>query len=191
MGGQQYADVEKTKVPCVVLPGIECYGERKFLREGIPCIKYTLFPFTFFLIVFSANHCFSPKQIYWSLFYYNAYLQHPARIPGHWQVLPWPDGHCRFVPLVYYYPIWFFHKRNRVRVLDLSGKFESSCFRQMCPVFKTKDAKEIEKFDHLFSLTVGKLLTLGGVGIWWIVDVVLLVSGGLTPEDGSNWVPYM
>nr|CAG4645261.1 EOG090X0IT6 [Leptodora kindtii] len=38
---------------------------------------------------------------------------------------------------------------------------------------------------------VGKLLTLGGVGIWWIVDIVLLVSGGLTPEDGSNWVPYL
>lgn len=37
---------------------------------------------------------------------------------------------------------------------------------------------------------VGKLLTLGGVGIWWIVDVVLLVTGNLTPEDGSNWVPY-
>jgi len=37
---------------------------------------------------------------------------------------------------------------------------------------------------------VGKLLTLGGVGIWWIVDIVLLVTGNLTPEDGSNWVPY-
>jgi len=38
---------------------------------------------------------------------------------------------------------------------------------------------------------VGKLLTLGGVGIWWIVDIVLLISGGLMPEDGSNWVPFM
>ncbi|KAF8793522.1 TM2 domain-containing protein 2-like [Argiope bruennichi] len=37
---------------------------------------------------------------------------------------------------------------------------------------------------------VGKLLTLGGMGIWWIVDVVLLVTGNLTPDDGSNWVPY-
>lgn len=37
---------------------------------------------------------------------------------------------------------------------------------------------------------VGKLLTLGGVGIWWIVDIVLLVNGMLTPDDGSNWVPY-
>ncbi|CAL1262245.1 unnamed protein product [Larinioides sclopetarius] len=37
---------------------------------------------------------------------------------------------------------------------------------------------------------VGKLLTLGGMGIWWIVDIVLLVTGNLTPDDGSNWVPY-
>lgn len=36
---------------------------------------------------------------------------------------------------------------------------------------------------------VGKLLTLGGVGIWWIVDIVLLVTNNLLPEDGSNWVP--
>lgn len=38
---------------------------------------------------------------------------------------------------------------------------------------------------------VGKLLTLGGIGIWWIVDIVLLVTGGLMPMDGSNWVPYV
>ena len=37
---------------------------------------------------------------------------------------------------------------------------------------------------------VGKLLTLGGVGIWWIVDIVLLVTGVLRPVDGSNWEPY-
>lgn len=34
---------------------------------------------------------------------------------------------------------------------------------------------------------VGKLLTMGGVGIWWIVDIVLLITGSLMPEDGSNW----
>lgn len=34
---------------------------------------------------------------------------------------------------------------------------------------------------------VGKLLTLGGLGIWWIIDVVLLVTNNLLPEDGSNW----
>lgn len=34
---------------------------------------------------------------------------------------------------------------------------------------------------------VGKLLTLGGLGIWWIIDVILLVTNNLLPEDGSNW----
>ena len=43
MGGQRYEDVEKTKVECTVLPGIECYGERKFLRDGFPCVKYMPF----------------------------------------------------------------------------------------------------------------------------------------------------
>lgn len=37
---------------------------------------------------------------------------------------------------------------------------------------------------------VGKLLTVGGVGIWWVVDVILLVTNGLLPEDGSNWEMY-
>lgn len=38
---------------------------------------------------------------------------------------------------------------------------------------------------------VGKLLTLGGLGIWWIVDVILIVTNSLLPEDGSNWNPYV
>ena len=38
---------------------------------------------------------------------------------------------------------------------------------------------------------VGKLLTLGGVGIWWVVDIGLLITGGLTPDDGSNWMPIV
>ena len=38
---------------------------------------------------------------------------------------------------------------------------------------------------------VGKLLTLGGIGIWWLVDIVLLVTGFLQPEDSSNWNPYV
>jgi len=37
---------------------------------------------------------------------------------------------------------------------------------------------------------VGKLLTLGGLGIWWIVDIMLLISGDLRPEDNTNWIPY-
>lgn len=38
---------------------------------------------------------------------------------------------------------------------------------------------------------VGKLLTLGGVGIWWIVDIVLLITNNLMPEDGSNYNPHV
>lgn len=40
-GGVNYEDVEKTKVTCQVLEGIECSGDRNFLRDGVPCIKYT------------------------------------------------------------------------------------------------------------------------------------------------------
>ncbi|EDV20095.1 uncharacterized protein TRIADDRAFT_32584 [Trichoplax adhaerens] len=36
----------------------------------------------------------------------------------------------------------------------------------------------------------GKLLTIGGLGIWWIVDIILLITGDLMPSDGSNWNPY-
>ncbi|MBN3316467.1 TM2D2 protein, partial [Atractosteus spatula] len=37
---------------------------------------------------------------------------------------------------------------------------------------------------------VGKLLTLGGLGIWWFVDLILLITGGLMPSDGSNWCTF-
>lgn len=40
------------------------------------------------------------------------------------------------------------------------------------------------------GIVVGKLLILGGVGIWWIVDIVFLVNGMLILDDGSNWVLY-
>lgn len=35
------------------------------------------------------------------------------------------------------------------------------------------------------GIAVMKLLTLGGLGLWWIIDIVLLVSNNLTAED--NW----
>ncbi|XP_034026910.1 TM2 domain-containing protein 2 [Thalassophryne amazonica] len=37
---------------------------------------------------------------------------------------------------------------------------------------------------------VGKLLTLGGLGIWWFVDLILLITGSLMPSDYSNWCTY-
>lgn len=38
---------------------------------------------------------------------------------------------------------------------------------------------------------VGKLLTIGGFGIWWLIDIILLITGQLMPEDGSSWIPYV
>jgi hypothetical protein len=38
---------------------------------------------------------------------------------------------------------------------------------------------------------VGKLLTLGGLGLWYLIDIIFLITGNLTPEDGSNWLTYV
>lgn len=57
------------------------------------------------------------------------------------------------------------------------------------------------------AIAVGKLMTLGGLGVWyvlaiffsklyrkenfrWIIDICLLVTGNLMPADDSNWEPY-
>jgi len=37
---------------------------------------------------------------------------------------------------------------------------------------------------------VGKLLTLGGLGIWWLIDTILLIVGVYRPADSSNWEIY-
>lgn len=108
-GGQRWEDVEFTKVCCRALDCIECRGERTFLRDGYPCIKYT-------------NHYFLTTLLY--------------------SVLLGFLGLDRFC-------------------LGHTGT------------------------------AVAKLMSLGGLGIWWIVDVILLVSGQLRPEDESNWVPFV
>ena len=36
-------------------------------------------------------------------------------------------------------------------------------------------------------LGIAKLLTLGGVGVWWIVDVFLLLTGNVQPNNGYSW----
>ena len=108
-GGSRYEDVEKTKVPCTVLPDIECCGSKTFFREGVPCIKYS-------------DHYFATTLLY--------------------SILLGFLGMDRF------------------------------CLGQT-------------------GTAVGKLLTLGGVGVWWVVDIILLVTDSLKPEDGSNWNPYV
>jgi hypothetical protein len=40
------------------------------------------------------------------------------------------------------------------------------------------------------AIGVGKLMTAGGLGVWWLVDIFLLVNGNLTPADDSQWMPY-
>lgn len=104
-GGVYYDDVEKTKVQCTVLPDIECFPPRTFLKDGFPCVKYT-------------EHYFVTTLLY--------------------SILLGFLGMDRF------------------------------CLGQT-------------------GTAVGKLLTLGGVGIWWIIDIVLLITNNLLPEDGSNW----
>jgi hypothetical protein len=32
-----------------------------------------------------------------------------------------------------------------------------------------------------------KLISLGGIGVWWILDIILLVTGVYYPGDGSSW----
>ena len=39
-------------------------------------------------------------------------------------------------------------------------------------------------------LGIAKLLTLGGFGVWWVVDVMLLLTGSLNPEGGYNWEQF-
>ena len=39
-------------------------------------------------------------------------------------------------------------------------------------------------------LGVAKLLTLGALGVWWVVDVILLLAGQTNPNDGYSWEQY-
>lgn len=108
-GGQKYHDVEFTSTPCTVVQDIECHGNRTFLKDGFPCIRYT-------------------DQYFLTTLLYSI-------------------------------------------LLGLVG---------------------LDRFSLGHPRTaVAKMFTLGGCGIWWIIDVVLLIIGELLPADSSNWIPQV
>jgi len=39
-------------------------------------------------------------------------------------------------------------------------------------------------------LGVAKLLTLGGLGVWWVVDIILLLAGQINPAEGFSWEQF-
>ena len=40
------------------------------------------------------------------------------------------------------------------------------------------------------GIGIGKLITFGGFGIWYLADIVLLVLGYIKPSDNSNYAVY-
>jgi TM2 domain-containing membrane protein YozV len=38
------------------------------------------------------------------------------------------------------------------------------------------------------GLGIVKLITGGGFGIWWLIDIILIATGKLTAQDGSELV---
>lgn len=37
------------------------------------------------------------------------------------------------------------------------------------------------------GLGILKLITCGGFGIWWLIDLILIATGKLKPKDGSDY----
>lgn len=37
------------------------------------------------------------------------------------------------------------------------------------------------------GLGILKLLTIGGFGIWWLIDLIMICTGSLKPKNGSDY----
>ena len=37
------------------------------------------------------------------------------------------------------------------------------------------------------GLGILKLITIGGLGIWWLIDIIMIATGSLGPKDGSGY----
>ena len=78
-GMQKFEEVETTSVECQVLPGVECYGDKFFIKYDVPCLRsaedpiapptFHNFSFSLFFSFFNAvgireyisqPFCFSP-----------------------------------------------------------------------------------------------------------------------------------
>ena len=153
-----------------VLDCIECSGPRTFLRAGFPCVRYT-------------NHYFltgATDSFPRSLSMLHAALMMPL---GEIAILSFFSFSGSKHQQVFNPSLWAALLYSIL--LGFLG-LDRFCLGQvwMCCF----------KFNQLLSQTgtaVGKLLTLGGLGIWWIVDIFLLVTGHLSPDDNSNWIPLM
>ena len=46
-------------------------------------------------------------------------------------------------------------------------------------------------FDRFYLGYIGtgilKLITCGGFGIWWLIDLIMIATGKLKPKDGSEY----
>ena len=44
----------------------------------------------------------------------------------------------------------------------------------------------IDRF-YLGYTGILKLITCGGFGIWWLIDLIMIATGKLKPKDGSEY----